>query len=120
MNDPLESIFSHVSLKTNAFPAASRYHGIETAAYNKPDGETINYIRRRFIPPAERFSLLLEHTVSQGQRVDNITSDYLGDPEQFWRICDSNNVLHPDEITEITGRRIRITLPEGIPGINHA
>lgn len=120
MNDPLQTIFGQVSLKTTAFPPTSRYYNIDTATLEKPDGETIVYLRRRFIPPAERFSLLQEHTVTQGQRLDNITSDYLGDPEQFWRICDSNNVLQPVELTESPGNRIRITLPEGIPGINNA
>jgi hypothetical protein len=33
-----------------------------------------------------------------------------------WRLCDANGAMRPDELTETPGRRLRITLPEGIPG----
>ena len=45
-----------------------------------------------------------------------LRSSMLGDAEQFWRICDANRAMRPDELTETTGRRLRITLPEDIPG----
>jgi hypothetical protein len=80
------------------------------------DGQTVIYLCRRFVPQPERFSLLQEHTVVQDDRVDNLANQYLGDPEQFWQLCDANNVMRPQELTETIGRRIRITLPEGIPG----
>jgi hypothetical protein len=80
----------------------------------------VTYLCRRFVPPPERFSLLQEHEVSEGERPDGIAARYLGDPEQFWRVCDANNVIQPNELTETTGRRIRITLPEGIPGSSNA
>ena len=76
----------------------------------------IIYVRRRFCPPPERFALLHEHTVTQGERLDNITARYLGDPEQFWRICDANAAMRPDELTETVCNKLRIALPEGIPG----
>ena len=100
------------------FPITSRYHGIEAKTLETPDGKTIVYLRRRFLPSAERFALLQEHTVTEGDRLDNVSARYLGDPEQFWRICDANNAMHPDDLMEI-GRRLRITLPEGIPGVQH-
>lgn len=100
------------------FPITSRYHGIETRTLETPDGKTVVYLSRRLLPPAERFALLQEHTVTEGDRLDNITALYLGDPEQFWRICDANNAMRPDDLMEI-GRRLRITLPEGIPGVQH-
>ncbi len=59
--------------------------------------------------------MLHEHTVTQGDRLDNVTAHYLGDPEQFWRVCDANNAMRPAELEEV-GRRVRITLPEGVPG----
>jgi hypothetical protein len=58
--------------------------------------------------------------VFQGDRLDNIAALYLGDPEQFWRICDANAAMRPNELTETIGRRLRITLPEGIPGTSNA
>lgn len=98
----------------------SRYYAIEQVELETPDGKEIKYLRRRFVPPAERFQLLQEHSVSEGERLDNITAQYLGDAEQFWRLCDANNAVRPDELTETIGRRLRITLPEGIPGIPNA
>jgi nucleoid-associated protein YgaU len=68
------------------------------------------YKRRRFIATAEGTPTLVEHTVTQGDRLDNITARYLGDPAQFWRVCDVNNVLSPADLEEI-GCRIRIALP---------
>ncbi len=98
------------------FPITSRYYYIERVKLETPDGRKIVYLRRRFVPPADRFDLLQEHVVTEGERLDNITAEYLGDPEQFWRLCDANNAIRPDELTEEIGRRLRITLPEGIPG----
>jgi hypothetical protein len=103
-----------------SFPPTSRYYGIETATFETEEGRTLIYIRRRFVPPPERFSLLQEHVVVQLDRLDNITARYLGDPEQFWRVCDANRAMRPDELTETIGRRLRITLPEGIPGVPNA
>ncbi len=97
------------------FPINSRYYGIATVTLETQDGKQIVFLRRRFVPSPERFDLLTEHTVSEDERLDNITAIYLGDPEQFWRICDANGVIRPEELTETVGRRIRITLPEGIP-----
>ena len=103
-------------MTTNAFPISSRYHGVETAEFTAEGGRKVAYLRRRFVPSSDRFALLQEHVVTQGERLDTITAHYLGDPEQFWRICDANNAMRPDELTEVVGRRLRITLPEGIPG----
>lgn len=98
------------------FPITSRYYNIERVEQETPDGRKIVYLRRRFVPPPERFDLLQEHSVAEGDRLDNIAAAYLGDPEQFWRLCDANNAIRPDELTDEVGRKLRITLPEGIPG----
>lgn len=98
------------------FPPTSRYHDIEIATMVGPDGTEIKYVRRRFLPPADRFVTLQEHVVTQGDRLDNVTARYLGDPLQFWRVCDANDAMNPPELTAHAGRRIRITLPEGVPG----
>jgi hypothetical protein len=123
MTDPQEAlrqILQPGGLKLTLFPPTSRYYGIETATLENPDGRSIIYIRRRFCPPPERFALIQEHVVVQGDRLDNIAARYIGDPEQFWRICDANAAMRPDELTETIGRRLRITLPEGIPGASSA
>ena len=95
------------------FSVTSRYHEIEIATYVAADGREVPYVRRRFLPPADSFSLLAEHTVTQGERLDHIAAQHLGDPEQFWRLCDANVCLHPDELTVEVGRRLRIPLLQG-------
>ena len=93
------------------FPPTSRYFGIETTTIETRDGETYAYLRRRFVPQPERFSTLLEHVVVQGDRLDNITAQYLGDPEQFWRICDANLAVRPDDLTAEPGTRLLLPVP---------
>lgn len=94
------------------FPATSRYYGIETAKLPAPGGREIAYLRRRFLPPPAEGALIAEHSVVQDDRLDNITARYLGDPEQFWRVCDSNNALQPERLTDEIGRRLRIAFPQ--------
>jgi hypothetical protein len=115
----LQSLLQPGGPNTLRFPPTSRYHGVGAATLETADGRTIVHLRRRLVPPPERFELLQEHAVTQGERLDHITAKYLGDPEQFWRLCDANGAIEPAELEEV-GRRIRITLPEGIPGIPHA
>ncbi len=96
------------------FDPTSRYAKCEIATLNiaGPDGTTreVRYVRRRFIPPAEGMTVVVEHTVIQGERLDNTTAQYLGDPTQFWRLCDANDVMNPEELEEI-GRSVKIAVP---------
>ena len=94
------------------FLATSRYFGIATAVYTLPDGRDVVYLRRRFLPPAAASTIVALHPVTEGDRLDNITARSIGDPEQFWRLCDANNALHPDELTAEIGRRLKIPLPQ--------
>ena len=103
------------SVTASQFPATSRYTGLATATLQTPDGKNIIYLTRRFVPSPDRFALLQLYTVTQADRLDNIASQFLGDPTAFWRLCDANNAMRPEELTETLGRQLRITLPEGIP-----
>jgi hypothetical protein len=118
--DPIEAFKQANALVAPLFPPASRYHGIPAARHIRPDGTPVAYIKRRFLPPPERFTLLQEHEVAAADRLDNLAARYLGDPLQYWRICDANRAVRPDELTETPGLRLRITLPEGIPGFTDA
>lgn len=113
-SDPVRALLA-LAGTASRFPSTSRYSGVETATYTTTDGRTVAYLRRRFVPPSDRFALLQEHVVRQGERLDQLTARFLGDPEQFWRLCDSNAAMRPDELEE-EGRTLRITLPEGLPG----
>jgi hypothetical protein len=97
------------------FDRNSRYAPIETATLKvtAPDGQPreVVYKRRRFIPSAEGTTTLAYHQVSQSDRVDNVTARYLGDPLNFWQVCDANAVLRPDQLLDDIGDAIRIALP---------
>ena len=117
MEKNIQKLLAPLGLASNAFPAESRYHGIEVLQLQEEGDDTPTvYLKRRFIAPQDQFSLLQVHRIEQHDRVDNIANQYLGDPQQYWRICDANGVKHPREITATIGAGIRITLPEGIPG----
>jgi hypothetical protein len=105
---------------TSNFPPTSRYALTPTTSLVRADGTVVTYLKRRFVPPPENLALLQWHRVVQNEWLDNIAAQYLGDPEQFWRLCDANRALRPEELTETIGRKLRITLPEGIPGVPHA
>ncbi|GJQ57331.1 MAG: LysM domain-containing protein [Candidatus Scalindua sp. AMX11] len=120
MIDPLQAILQPGSLKTTTFPPTSRYHSIDTVTMETETGKTIVYLRRRFVPSAANFAPIQEHSVTDADRLDNVANQYLGDPEQFWRLCDANNVIRPNELVETIGNKIIITLPEGIPGYTNA
>ena len=94
------------------FDQASRYASIETATYTTPDGRTVAYVRRRILPPGESLPLLAEVAVAQSDRLDLIAARTIGDSEQFWRVADANNAMHPLDLTGEVGRILRIPLPQ--------
>lgn len=99
-----------------SFPPDSRYADVGQLTWTSPDGTVIAYLQRRFVPPPESLAFLLEHVVRQHDRLDLIAARYIGDPLLFWQICDANGAMRPEELTETPGRRLRVTLPQGIPG----
>jgi hypothetical protein len=99
------------------FPITSRYHGLAIRTWTTPAGKGIPYLSRRFLPAPDQFELLSEHAVGEGDRLDLIAARYLDDPEQFWRLCDANNAMRPERLVAEVGRRLRITLPEGVRGV---
>ena len=94
------------------FETTSRYSTVENATLTTPDRRNIVYKRRRFLPHGENIPLLVEVTVIQNDRLDNITARTLGDPEQFWRICDANNTMNPFDLTARPGWALRIPEPQ--------
>ena len=98
------------------FSALSRYAGLEQVPFALEDGRVVAYVRRRFLPDPARFALLQTHEVRQGERIDNLSAMYLGDPEQFWRLADANRAMQPERLLDTPGRQLLITMPEGIPG----
>ncbi len=114
--DPVQALLAQTALKNNLFAPTSRYQGIDMETLSRPDGTTVIYLLRRFVPSPALFQLLQEHTVVQGERLDILSGKFLGDPELFWRIADANGAMRPEDLLAIIGRILRITLPQGITG----
>jgi hypothetical protein len=114
--DPVQAMLAQSALERTLFIPTSRYYGINTETLVTPDGRTVIYLQRRFLPSPGQFQLLQQYTVVQGDRLDNIAAKYLGDPELFWQIADANGAMRPEELVKTIGRKLRITLPQGITG----
>jgi hypothetical protein len=93
------------------FEPTSRYHALSTATFKAPDGREIAYVRRRFLPCASDLPLMVEVSFAQADRLDLIAARTIGDPEQFWRICDANAPMNPFDLEEV-GRTIRVSVPQ--------
>jgi len=97
------------------FDPTSRYAvlAIKTLRASGSDGQPrdIRYVGRRLVPPVAEGITMVEHAVARGDRFDTIAAKYLGDPTQFWRVCDTNEVLDPNELTEQVDQRVRIAMP---------
>jgi hypothetical protein len=87
------------------FFRGSRYESIAEAELTDSSGRRYRYKRMRFIPEQ---SAELGETVRQGDRPDLLAFRLLGDPEQFWRLCDANGEQRPADLTATPGRRIRV------------
>lgn len=114
--DPREAFLQAAGLSTSPYAPGSRYHGLALHRHRLADGTVVAYSERRFLPRTEDLLLLREYAVEDGDRLDQIAARLLGDPGLNWRLCDANPCLHPSELTEVTGRPLRITLPEGMAG----
>jgi hypothetical protein len=91
----------------------SRYAKTGVSVLVTPEGNECNYLQRRFLPDPAQGTILTVHSVSSGERLDIITARYLGDPEQFWRICDANTAVRPDGLTKTVGKTLKIPLITG-------
>lgn len=114
--DPVQAMLAQTALRNTLFASNSRYFGIDPAVLERPGLPPVVYLRRRFVPTPAAFETIEEHTVLQGERLDHIAARFLGDPVLFWRLCDASNALRPEALTETPGRKLRITLPQGVTG----
>ncbi|GHE20367.1 LysM peptidoglycan-binding domain-containing protein [Halomonas urumqiensis] len=82
----------------------SRYTG---ARAFEPQGDpgTFPGLRARRIEPLEG---VIEHTVTDGDRLDHLAHHYYNDNGQWWRIVDANpelldggRLMHPDWVGEV-------------------
>ncbi len=91
------------------FFKGSRYQNVGSAQMN--DGtRVVFYKKTRFVRPLRAD---LAHRVLQGERLDGIAYIHFRDPERFWRICDVNEAMWPDDLITEPGKTILIPPSEG-------
>lgn len=93
------------------FETGSRYYDLEQAKLTSRDGRVISYKRRRFLPKSSEMQVAAEVSVVLGERLDLISARVIGDPEQFWQICDANDAMNPPDLTSVPGRILRVAMP---------
>lgn len=94
------------------FDSKSRYDCLETATYETVKGKLIAFKRRRFLPKGTSVQLLTMTKVEQSDRLDLIANRTIGDPEQFWRVCDANDAMDPVELVSEPGRQLKVPVPQ--------
>ncbi len=121
MPDPLQELLAAGAVPTTTFPPTSRYAGVGVDAWDPGDGAPpVPFLRRRLCPRLDRFALLYEVRVVEADRRDLLGARHLGDAELWWRLADANSAVDPRDLTDPVGRRLRVTLPDGVPGPSDA
>jgi nucleoid-associated protein YgaU len=87
----------------------SRYARLETYTIIDAHGITRTALKMRLNPPTPA---VFQHTVKENDRLDLIAFQYYGKADRFWRICDANNEMLPDDLLE-PGRQVLI--PPDLP-----
>ncbi len=118
MNYPLQAMMQLGVIPPVTFPTDSRYYGFAVLQYTAPNGQVIPYLARRIVPQpgAPNYATINQYTVRQGDRLDIIAAQYLGDPLMAWLICDANGAICPHDLVATPGTVLAITTPQGIPG----
>ncbi|GAU64944.1 UmuC protein [Streptomyces sp. NBRC 110611] len=116
MIEPYERALDDVP-GAHPYPRSSRYSGVTIGVHRAADGTDVRYAKRRLLPmPDAAAEDTVPHTVSSGERPDQLGQRYFGDPGQWWQIADRNPVLDPRELTDEPGEEIAVPLPGGFPG----
>ena len=87
------------------FFKGSRYETVEDHELTEENGRVIRYKTVRLITSA---TVRYQHTLTEGERLDHLASRYYRDPERFWRICDANEAMWPEDLTADPGDQVDI------------
>jgi nucleoid-associated protein YgaU len=90
------------------FARGSRYADVPERIYTDPAGREHPFKLLRLVP--ESGPSVRSHRVLGGDRLDLLADAFYGDAEQFWRICDGNRALRPDDLIA-PGRRLLVPTP---------
>ena len=88
------------------FTTTSRYANVADATFHDASGKQFSYKLLRLTPAAPT---LLVHSVVQQDRLDLLANTYYTDPQQFWRLCDGNLAMRPDDLL-VVGAQLTIPL----------
>jgi hypothetical protein len=113
--DPTSMVPSLQDARAEVFDDMSRYRGLPILVYVDAGGVEHAYVDRRFVPQPDRMAAIGQIDVRDGDRIDNIAAEQLGEPRWWWRLADANRVLAPSALTERIGRKLLVTLPPGVP-----
>ncbi len=80
-----------------AFDAKSRYTKLVTYTVKDLRGRTVEVVPAAD-PPEQ--TLAGRHLRRQIDRTDHLANFYLGDPAGYWRICEINDVMLPEALSE--------------------
>lgn len=80
------------------FDRKSRYLKYSSAMAGIDErGREINWLLPARLPQQ---TILGEHRLKHGQRLDRLSAHYLNDPAGFWRVASANEAMTPDEIVD--------------------
>ena len=88
------------------FDPKSRYAGLPTYTVTDHRGRAVAVVA---VPPQPVQALLGIHVLRQGERLDHLAQNYLDNPAGFWRICELNEVMLAEALTE----QREIAIPAG-------
>ena len=79
------------------FDPKSRYDGLPTYTVKDHRGREVAVVP---VVPAPSQTPRGVHLLRQGERVDHLAQKYLENPAGFWQICEMNDVMHAEALTE--------------------
>jgi hypothetical protein len=79
------------------FDQKSRYFSLQTYTVRDHRGREVAVVP---VPPPPIQTLLGIHVLRQGERLDHLAQKYLDNGAGFWRICEINEVMLAESLTE--------------------
>ena len=117
MDSALAALITSAAGTGSPTSPSSRYYGAQAEQFTLAVGTPVRYLVRRIIPQAASYTVTRSHVVVDGDRLDNLANQFLGDPLLYWMICDANGATDPDALTAQAGRTILIPVVSGVlPG----
>jgi hypothetical protein len=91
------------------FFKGSRYEKVAEDELIDDTGRIVRFKKVRLIPETRPQGA---HRLQQHERLDHVAHRYYQDAERFWRICDANRAMWPDDLAAEPGTLILIPSAE--------